>query len=181
MRISAQLFCLAACVAGAPAFAQVGKGGAAASAAPQTLTGPALTTQSQTETQLNAQYGNLGLDFNKSTERSVLPLAPIEKDQLEFSWKPGGKWGITLDLTSRSENSVLPKEEVAAGLSYQVTPRFRFVGSVTLTFADCATATMTYAFSDGSGRSGTIPLVRLTPNVTCSAAGTSAGNAPGLP
>jgi hypothetical protein len=132
MRISAQLFCLAACLAGAPAFAQVGKGGQATSAAPQTLTGPALAAQSQTETQLKAQSGNLGLGFNKSTERSVLPLAPIEKDQLEFSWKPGGKWGITLDLTSRSENSVLPKEEVAAGLSYQVTPRFRFGGSVTL-------------------------------------------------
>lgn len=134
MRISAQLFCLAACLAGAPAFAQVSKDGGAASASPQTLTGPALATQPQTETQLNAQGDKLSLGFNKSTdrERSVLPLAPVEKDQLEFSWKPGGKWGITLDLTSRSENSLLPKEEVAAGLSYQVTPRFRFGGSVTL-------------------------------------------------
>jgi hypothetical protein len=131
MRISAQLFCLAACLAGAPAFAQVAKAGEAASASPQTLTGPAL---SQPETQLKAQSGNLGVDFNKSSdrERSILPLAPVEKDQLEFSWKPGGKWGITLDLTSRSENSLLPKEEVAAGLSYQVTPRFRFGGSLTL-------------------------------------------------
>jgi hypothetical protein len=86
------------------------------------------------ETQLNAESPrlNLGASFNKGTETSVLPLAPIEKDQLELSWKPGGKWGITLDLTSRSENDILPKEEFAAGLSYQVTPRFRFGGGVTL-------------------------------------------------
>ena len=132
MRISAQLFCLAACLAAAPAFAQAKDGGSATTTT-HTLSGQTLSTQ--TETQLNAQSPqlNLGVDFNKSTERSVLPLAPVEKDQLELSWKPGGKWGITLDLTSRSDNSVLlPKEEVAAGLSYQVTPRFRFGGSVTL-------------------------------------------------
>jgi hypothetical protein len=131
MRISAQLFCLAACLAGAPALAQQGK--ESGTVTTQTLSGQTLSTQ--TETQLNAQSPslNLGVGFNKTTERSTLPLAPVEKDQLELSWKPGGKWGITLDLTSRSENSVLlPKEEVAAGLSYQVTPRFRFGGSVTL-------------------------------------------------
>ena len=131
MRISAQIFCLAACLAAAPAFAQTGK--ESGSVTTQTLSGQTLSTQ--TETQLNAESPrlNLGVGFNKSTERSVLPLAPVEKDQLDLSWKPGGKWGITLDLTSRSDNSVLlPKEEVAAGLSYQVTPRFRFGGTVTL-------------------------------------------------
>ena len=47
------------------------------------------------------------------------------------------------------------------------------VGSVVLSFTDCVTATMAYTFSDGSARSGSIPLVRLTPNVTCSASGTT--------
>jgi hypothetical protein len=41
------------------------------------------------------------------------------------------------------------------------------VGSGTLSFASCESGTLTYAFSDGSGRSGTIPLSRITPNVTC--------------
>ena len=36
---------------------------------------------------------------------------------------------------------------------------------------------MTYTFTDGSARSGTIPLTRLTPNVTCSTGGTGATNA----
>jgi hypothetical protein len=112
MRISASILCLAASLAAAPAFAQA-KDGAAVSG-PQTLASqPSSTTDP--ETQLNAESPrlNLGASFNKGTETSVLPLAPIEKDQLELSWKPGGKWGVTLDLTSRSENDILPREEFA--------------------------------------------------------------------
>lgn len=51
------------------------------------------------------------------------------------------------------------------------------VGSGTLSFADCMTGLFTYAFSDGSGRSGSIPLTRITPNVTCSAGAAVAPNA----
>jgi len=42
------------------------------------------------------------------------------------------------------------------------------VGTVSLAFGDCTTATMNYTFSDGTSRSGAIALTRLTPNVTCS-------------
>jgi len=123
----------------APAFAQAGKDGASAPSAPQSL---ASQPASKDATQADPVGPfNLGFGFNKSTERPVLPLAPIEKDQLEFSWKPGGKWGITLDLTSREPNDVLPREEMSAGLSYQVTPRFRFGGGVTLK-GDSLTSTL---------------------------------------
>jgi NtrZ len=126
MRFSAQLICLAAFLVSAPAFAQA-KDGGGASATSQSLA-------SRSEGQLSAESPrfNLGLGFNKGTEETLLPLAPIEKDQLELSWKPGGKWGITLDLTSRSDNDILPREELAAGAYYQVTPRFRFGGGVTV-------------------------------------------------
>jgi hypothetical protein len=131
MRISASILCLAASLAAAPAFAQAKDGTPAPG--PQSLASQPSTVES-TETQLNAQSPrlNLGASFNKGTETSVLPLAPIEKDQLELSWKPGGKWGITLDLTSRSDNQILPREEMSAGAYYQVTPRFRFGGGVTV-------------------------------------------------
>src|SRR5262245_47114316 len=128
MRITAHLFCLAAGLVATPAFAQVGKGGDVP-ATPQTLASQPANKAAET----SQPSPKLNLDFDiKSTERPVLPLAPIEKDQLELLWKPGGKWGITLDLTSRADNQVLPREELAAGLSYQVTPRFRFGGGVTL-------------------------------------------------
>jgi len=52
------------------------------------------------------------------------------------------------------------------------------VGQATLQFSDCNSATLNYNFTDGSGRSGTVPLTRLTGNVTCSASGDN-GNAAG--
>ena len=45
------------------------------------------------------------------------------------------------------------------------------VGTVDFSATDCTHATMKYTFADGSMRSGTIPLIRLLPNVTCTASG----------
>src|SRR5436190_9170155 len=41
------------------------------------------------------------------------------------------------------------------------------VGSGTLAFGDCSNATLSYMFTDDSGRTGSTALTRLTPNVTC--------------
>ena len=43
------------------------------------------------------------------------------------------------------------------------------IGSVVFSATDCTHASMAYTFTDGSARSGTIDLIRLLPNVTCSA------------
>ena len=51
------------------------------------------------------------------------------------------------------------------------------VGTATLAFDTCETATLTYEFSDESHRTGSIPLTRLTRNVTCSVDGTRTTNA----
>jgi len=48
------------------------------------------------------------------------------------------------------------------------------IGNGTLSFSDCRNGSFTYTFTDGSNLSGTIPLLRLLPNVTC-----AAGTAPG--
>ncbi len=45
------------------------------------------------------------------------------------------------------------------------------VGTAVLNFADCMHGALQYAFTDGSGRSGTIPLSRVDSNVTCSGSG----------
>ena len=49
------------------------------------------------------------------------------------------------------------------------------IGTITLGFTDCRNGTMRYAFDDG--HSGTIPLSRLTPNVTCTTSGARPTNA----
>ena len=43
------------------------------------------------------------------------------------------------------------------------------VGTATLSFDSCTSGKLDYNFTDGSGRTGTIPLTRLTQNVACSA------------
>jgi hypothetical protein len=45
------------------------------------------------------------------------------------------------------------------------------VGEATLRFDDCTHGTLRYQFTDGSARSGTIPLTRLLENVSCTPAG----------
>src|SRR5271163_4629608 len=41
------------------------------------------------------------------------------------------------------------------------------IGTATLYFNACTSGSFSYSFSDGTGRMGTIPLTRLTQNVTC--------------
>jgi hypothetical protein len=42
------------------------------------------------------------------------------------------------------------------------------VGTATLYFDSCVSGSFSYSFSDATGRMGTIPLTRITQNVTCS-------------
>lgn len=124
MRFSAHLFCLAASLVAAPAFAQTGKESGPVSAPPHALSTSKAAEQPSTGLNLGLSKGG--------TERTYLPIAPIQKDELALTWQPASKWGLTLDLTSRAPNEIFPQEEVTAGVTYQVTPRFRFGGGVTV-------------------------------------------------
>ncbi len=42
------------------------------------------------------------------------------------------------------------------------------VGTATLSFSTCTSGQLSYTFTEGSGRTGSIPLTRITQNVTCS-------------
>ncbi|MDZ4762647.1 MAG: hypothetical protein SGJ21_16415 [Alphaproteobacteria bacterium] len=149
MRAFAGLFCLTVSFVAAPAMAQTA-GGAGVPAA----SGPVSSAQAS-KPAVGAPAGGLsfgGLDkltIKKGAERPVLSLGPIETDQLGLSWRAGGKWGLTLDLTSRADNDVLPREELAAGAYYQVTPRFRFGGGVTLNGTTLSDAAEGWTHKDG--------------------------------
>jgi hypothetical protein len=136
MRISTSLLCLVASLAAAPAFAQVT---AQPDAKPQGQPLSQATTQAGGKAERPTQTSpfNFGLGINKGgTERSLLQIGPILKDEVELTWKPASNWDVTLDLTSRSPNELpsqlFPREEVTAGVTYQVTPRFRLGGGVTV-------------------------------------------------
>ncbi len=51
------------------------------------------------------------------------------------------------------------------------------VGTGTLTINDCTDGSFSYNFTDGSGRTGSLPLTRLTKNVACVTSGTPTPNA----
>lgn len=51
------------------------------------------------------------------------------------------------------------------------------VGTASLRFDSCSTGQLTYAFTDGSSRAGSIPLTRLTQNATCSTSAARPTNA----
>jgi len=51
------------------------------------------------------------------------------------------------------------------------------VGHATMSFSDCTNGSLTYTFTDGTGRVGIVPLTRLTQNVSCSQDGSAAENA----
>jgi len=51
------------------------------------------------------------------------------------------------------------------------------VGHATMSFSDCTSGSLTYTFTDGTGRVGMVPLTRLTQNVSCSQDGSAAENA----
>lgn len=123
MRFTTGLFCLTAIIISAPAFAQTPRAGDAAG----------VVRTAQPTAPASGLLGVIDrLSINRGQDRSGLPIAPIETGQLALAWRPAGKWGISLDLTSRSPNEVLPREELSAGAYYQISPRFRFGGGVTL-------------------------------------------------
>jgi hypothetical protein len=98
MRFSASIFCLAATLAAAPAFAQ---------AKPAQPAQPlAQGTRPAAAADAKAPGFTFGLDLNKDeSERTLLPVGPIQKDSWPCTWKPDSNWGVTLDLTSRQRRT----------------------------------------------------------------------------
>lgn len=133
MRFTASIFCIAATLAAAPAFAP-----AFAQVKPGQPAQPlAQGMRTAADADAKAPGFTFGLDLSKDeSERTLLPVGPIAKDSVALSWKPGSNWDVTLDLTSRQPNGLpnqlFPREEVTAGVTYQVTPRFRLGGGVTV-------------------------------------------------
>lgn len=74
--------------------------------------------------------------------------------------------------TGQSSANVTIFENVGGNFNAPPVTSAAMVGSGTLTFSDCTNGRFDYTFVDGSNRSGSIPLTRITPNVAC-ASGTA--------
>jgi hypothetical protein len=71
-------------------------------------------------------------------------------------------------LTGQSQSSVTIYQNTGGNFAGAPVTKGVVVGTGRLDFDACDAGTFTYNFSDGSHRTGSIPLTRLTPNVTCS-------------
>ncbi|MEM1391292.1 MAG: NtrZ family periplasmic regulatory protein [Pseudomonadota bacterium] len=49
---------------------------------------------------------------------------------LKLGWVKGERWNLTVDLTSREDQSPLPREEMSAGANFFITPRLSVGGEV---------------------------------------------------
>ena len=146
-----------------------------------------------------AQPGSVNLDQNGLTGAWYNPATSgqgmaIEVDPDFYAVDVGlfyGGW-FTYDVTAAGgQRWYTIQGKVDAGDNYAGMPIYltdggRFatpqaatttpVGDATVQFVDCTHGTLTYRFSDGSQRHGTIPLTRLSPNVTCAQTGGSGAN-----
>ncbi|MEM9739595.1 MAG: NtrZ family periplasmic regulatory protein [Pseudomonadota bacterium] len=53
-------------------------------------------------------------------------------EEFSFNFNEGNRWRFSIDLTSRPDASVLPREEMSAGATFQITPRFSVGGDVSV-------------------------------------------------
>lgn len=54
-----------------------------------------------------------------------------ERD-VQYNWNKGERWQLQLAVTSRDGDTGLAREEMEAGATFNITPRFSFGGSVSL-------------------------------------------------
>lgn len=153
----------------------------------------ASTTSPPAAVDLN-QYGLTGSWYNALTngqgmelEFFVSAVAPdtayLQGAWFTFDTVAGGadhlRWYTYSGAARTGSNSIAVTIYQNTGGNFNALPVTAgvAVGTGTLSFSDCTTGSFSYAFSDGSGRSGTIPLTRLTQNVTCTrAVGAKASN-----
>lgn len=97
-----------------------------------------------------------------------------------FTWDVtaagGQRWYSVQGSVSATAASATMPIYISEGGNFAAPPRVGVssVGQATFSFGDCSHGTLSYTFSDGSGRSGSIPLTRLGANSACS----SDGNGP---
>lgn len=86
----------------------------------------------------------------------------------------GQRWYAVQGMVTASGSATMPIY-MSEGGNFDAPPVVGVtqVGQATFSFSDCTNGTLTYAFTDGSGRNGSIPLSRLGNNVACTPGGDS--------
>ena len=69
---------------------------------------------------------------NTSIEVPDSALQSEPDTDLRLEWRQTGRWRFSVDLRSRPDQSPLPREEMSAGATFNITPRISIGGDVSL-------------------------------------------------
>jgi len=71
--------------------------------------------------------------FTFSTGADESPIwQPRPESDVSLKWATGKRWSLNIDLRRRDEESPLPREEMSAAASFNITPRFSVGGQVSV-------------------------------------------------
>ncbi|RIJ30377.1 NtrZ family periplasmic regulatory protein [Henriciella mobilis] len=71
--------------------------------------------------------------FTLSSPSSEMPIWQTSPSkEVRLAWVKGDKWQLSVDLTSRPDDSPLAREEMRAGAEFRITPRISVGGSVSV-------------------------------------------------
>ncbi|MEM7329464.1 MAG: NtrZ family periplasmic regulatory protein [Pseudomonadota bacterium] len=71
--------------------------------------------------------------FSFSSDQIGSPVWQSTPSQtFNLAWIKGDRWSLSLDLTSRDEESPLPREEMLAEAQFRITPRISVGGELTI-------------------------------------------------
>ena len=67
-----------------------------------------------------------------STFENNPALQTSPNQDISLNWADAGRWQFSIDLTSRPEDSPLPREQMSAGATFKITPRFSVGGDLSV-------------------------------------------------
>ncbi|MEO0784588.1 MAG: NtrZ family periplasmic regulatory protein [Pseudomonadota bacterium] len=125
VRFSVFTSLLAASAFALPAMAQ----GEAVTVDPLEIDAPTL---SETDAAVPDWYRQFTIAAPPETLESNPALQSGLTEEFSFNFSEGTRWRFSIDLTTRPDDSVLPREEMSAGATFQITPRFSVGGDVSV-------------------------------------------------
>lgn len=123
MKLGFALLATSAMMFAAPALAQQ----AGETPVQNNLDRPSLSDTETGRTDWYRQFAVVQPQIDNSSTWQTEP-----SDDTSFAWSQGKRWQLSLDLLSRPETSPLPREEMQAGATFRITPRFSIGGEVSL-------------------------------------------------
>lgn len=89
-------------------------------------------TLSETDKAEPDWYRQFTIVVPPSSVEDNLAIQSSPSEDFGLNWAEAGRWQFSFDMRSRPKDSPLPREEMSAGATFQITPRFSVGGDVSV-------------------------------------------------